>query len=52
MHAFIFTQIMLCCIFDLLATYAQYYVQEQELLSNYYAIYIQICLKNSLHVAS
>ena len=27
-----------------------YYAQEQELLSDYYAIYIQFCISNSLHV--
>ena len=27
-----------------------YYAQEQELLSDYYAIYIQFCMSNSLHV--
>ena len=31
--------------------YAQYYAQEQELLSDYYAFYIQFCMNNSLHVA-
>ena len=34
-----------------LTCYAQYYVQEQELLSNYYSytVYAQVSLKNSLH---
>ena len=31
--------------------YAQFYAQEQEFLSDYYAIYIQFCMSNSLHVA-
>ena len=31
--------------------YAQYYAQEQELLSDYYAIYMQVGMNNSLHVA-
>ena len=31
--------------------YAQHYAQEQELLSDYYAIHIQLCMNNSLHVA-
>ena len=31
--------------------YAQYYAQEQELLSDYYTIHIQFCMNNSLHVA-
>ena len=30
--------------------YAQYYAQEQELWSDYYAIYIQVCMSNSLNV--
>ena len=30
--------------------YAQHYAQEQELLSDYYGIYIQFCMSNSLHV--
>ena len=30
--------------------YAQYYAQEQELLSDYYVIYVQICMNNTLHV--
>ena len=28
-----------------------YYAQEQELLSDYVAIYVQFCMSNSLHVA-
>ena len=31
--------------------YAQYYAQEQKLLSDYYAIHIQFCMYNLLHVA-
>ena len=31
--------------------YAQYYAQEKELWSDYYAIYIQVCISNLLHVA-
>ena len=31
--------------------YAQYYAQEQELLSDYYAIYMLSCMSSSLHVA-
>ena len=31
--------------------YAQYYNQEQELLSDYYAVHIQFCMNISLHVA-
>ena len=31
--------------------YAQYYVQEQELLSGYYNINLPFCMNNSLHVA-
>ena len=27
--------------------YAQYYTQEQELLSDYYAFYMQLCTNNS-----
>ena len=27
-----------------------YYAQEKELLSDYYGIYIQFCMSNSLHV--
>ena len=30
--------------------YAQYCVQEQELCSHNYAIYIKACINNSLHV--
>ena len=41
--------IILCC--SVLKIYAQYYAQEQELLSDYYAIYIQVGMNNSLHVA-
>ena len=33
------------------AHYAQYYAKEQELLSDYYAIHIQFCMNNSLHLA-
>ena len=29
--------------------YAQYYAQEQELLSEYYAAYMQFGMSNSLH---
>ena len=32
--------------------YAQYYVQEEELLSDYYAIYMQFYMNNLLHVYS
>ena len=28
-----------------------YYVQEQELLSDYYTIYVQVCMNCSLHLA-
>ena len=31
--------------------YAQQYAQEQELLSDYYAFYVQFCMSSSLHVA-
>ena len=31
--------------------YAQFYAQEQELLSDYYAFYMQSCMRYSLHVA-
>ena len=31
--------------------YAHYYAQEQELLSDYYAFYMQFCISSSLHVA-
>ena len=31
--------------------YAQYYAQEQQLLSDYYAFYMQFCMSSSLHVA-
>ena len=33
--------------------YTQYYAQEQELvlLSDYYAFYMQFCMRNLLHVA-
>ena len=31
--------------------YAQYYAQEQELLSDYYAFYMQFYMSSSLHVA-
>ena len=30
--------------------YTQYYAQEEELSSDYYAFYIQFCMSNSLHV--
>ena len=32
--------------------YAQYaqYAQEQELWSNYYTIYVHVCINNSLHI--
>ena len=30
--------------------YAQYYAQEQELWWEYYAIYIQVSMSNSLHI--
>ena len=48
----LFLPIMLCCSALKITYYAQYYAQEQELLSDYYAIYIQICMKNTLHVAN
>ena len=46
---------LLCFYFYLLCNAAvllnfTYYAQEQELLSDYYAIYIQVCMNNSLHV--
>ena len=31
--------------------YAQYYAQEQELVSDYYAFYMQFCMSNLLNVA-
>ena len=44
--------IMLCCTVLLKFTYyAQYYAQEQELWSDYYAFYVQVCRSNLLHVA-
>ena len=30
--------------------YAQYYAPEQDLLLGFYAIYMQFCISNSLHV--
>ena len=30
--------------------YAQYYAKEQELLSDYYVIYVQVCINNLLDV--
>ena len=30
--------------------YAQFYAQEQELLPDYYAFYMQFCMSNSLHL--
>ena len=44
--------IMLCCSVLKFTYYAQYHAQEQELWSNYYAIYIQVCMNNLLHVAN
>ena len=41
---------MLQCSYNV-AYYTQYYAQEQELFSDYYAICIQICVSISLHVA-
>ena len=32
--------------------YTQYYAQEQGLWSEYYAICIQVCINNSLHIAN
>ena len=34
------------------AVNAQYYAQEQKLLSDYYATYVQVCMNNSLHVVN
>ena len=31
-------------------TYYAQYVQEQELRSNYYTIYVHVCINNSLHI--
>ena len=48
--------ISLLCFYFYILCYAAvllnftYYAQEQELLSDYYAIYIQVCMNNSLHV--
>ena len=48
----------LLCFYFYLLCYAAvpleftYYAQEQGLLSDYYAIYVQVCMNNSLHVCS
>ena len=39
-----YSALLLCYV-----TVLSYYAQEQE-LSDYYAIYIQVCISNSLHV--
>ena len=49
----LFLLIMLCC--NALKLKFTYNVQEQELLSDYYAFYMQFCMNNSLqsrHVAN
>ena len=48
----LFLPIMLCCSAHKITYYAQYYAQEQELLSDYYAFYMQFCMSNSVHVAN
>ena len=47
----LFLPIMLCYSALNLIHYVQYYAQEQELWSEYYAIYIKVCMNNSSHVA-
>ena len=50
----LFLPIMLCAYAVVLLKFtyhAQYYAQEQELLSDYYAFYMRFCIRNSLHVA-
>ena len=42
----LFLPIMLCCSALKITYYAQYYAQEQELLSDYYASYVQVCRNN------
>ena len=44
-------QLLLCyhCYAAVLLKFT-YYAQEQESLSDYYGIYIQFCMSNSLHV--
>ena len=46
----LFLPIMLCCRPQLVLLKFTYYAQEQELLSGYYAIYMQFCMNNSLCV--
>ena len=41
---------MLCCGTFKIYQLCQYYAQEQELGWEYYAIYIQVYMKNSIHV--
>ena len=46
----LFLPIMLCCRPQLVLLKFTYYAQEQELLSDYYAIYMQFSMNNLLHV--
>ena len=46
----LFLPIMLCCSALKFTYYAQCYAQEQQLLSEYYGIYMQFCMSISLHV--
>ena len=48
---FYFYPLFYAAVFLKFTYYAQYYAQEQELLSDYYAIYTQVGMNNSLHVA-
>ena len=47
----LFLPIMLCYSALKLICCTQYYAQEQELWSDYYGIYMQVCMNNSLYVA-
>ena len=46
----IFYLLCYAAVLKILAYYAQYYGQEQELGSAYYTNYIQVCLNKSLHI--
>ena len=53
LRCFYFYPLCYAAVFLKFTYYPQYYAQEQELLSDYYAIHdhIQSCMNNSLHVA-
>ena len=46
----LFLPIMLCCSALKFTYYAQYYAQVQELWSEYYCIYIQVCMNKLILV--